>query len=67
MALGGGTWISQDKILPGYYVNFSSAARASSELSDRGTAAIPLELNWGPTDTIITLAESKFRENSLKI
>ena len=24
MALGGGTWQTQNKVLPGYYVNFSS-------------------------------------------
>lgn len=36
MALGGGTWQTQNKVLPGYYVNFSSVPRASATLSDRG-------------------------------
>ena len=28
MALGGGKWLSQNKILPGAYINFVSKARA---------------------------------------
>ena len=47
MALGGGTWQVQNKVLPGYYVNFSSVPRASAALSDRGYAAAPFELGPG--------------------
>jgi hypothetical protein len=47
MALGGGTWTSQNKILPGAYINYVSAGRAGIDLSDRGVCALPLELNWG--------------------
>ena len=36
--------MSQDKILPGTYINFVSVASASSVLSDRGIATMPLEL-----------------------
>ena len=46
MALGGGSYMSQDKILPGTYINFVSVASASSVLSDRGIATMPLELDW---------------------
>lgn len=67
MALGGGTWTTQNKILPGYYVNFSNTARASAALSDRGIAAVPLILNWGPTDTVFTVTSTDFQKNSLKI
>ena len=28
MALGGGTWLVQNKVLPGTYINFVSAKRA---------------------------------------
>lgn len=42
MALGGGTWTAQNKVLPGAYINFLSAARASAALSDRGIATVPL-------------------------
>lgn len=67
MALGGGTWSTQNKILPGYYVNFSSAARASSALSERGTVAIPLVLDWGPTDTVISITSADFQKDSMKL
>ena len=42
MALGGGTFTSQNKELPGAYINF--AASASAALSDRGIATMPLDL-----------------------
>jgi len=42
MALGGGTFLVQNKVLPGSYINFISAARASAVLSDRGVATMPL-------------------------
>lgn len=47
MALGGGTFTLQNKVLPGSYINFISAARASSTLSERGVAAFPILLDWG--------------------
>ncbi|HBF6506491.1 TPA: phage tail protein, partial [Clostridioides difficile] len=47
MALGGGTFVTQNKVLPGSYINFVSATRATSSLSDRGIVAMPLELDWG--------------------
>ena len=46
MALGGGTFINTNKILPGSYINFVSAKRTSSSLTERGIAAIALELDW---------------------
>ena len=46
--LGGGSFTVQNKILPGAYINFVSAASSVAVLSDRGTAAIPLEFGWGP-------------------
>ena len=48
MALGGGTWLVQNKVLPGSYINFSSVAKASATLSDRGYAAAPLCPELGP-------------------
>lgn len=67
MALGGGLWSAQNKILPGYYVNFTSASRAAATLSERGIAAIPLALNWGPVDTVFTVTNADFQKNSMKI
>ena len=47
MALGGGTFVTQNKELPGAYINFISAASANAALSERGIATMPLELDWG--------------------
>ena len=47
MALGGGSFITQNKVLPGAYINFVSVASASATLSDRGVVTMPLELDWG--------------------
>lgn len=57
MAFGGGTFISQNKILPGTYINFVSLARASAALSDRGIAALPLELDWGADVIDVTASQ----------
>lgn len=67
MALGGGSWISQNKDLPGAYINFISLSNASATLSDRGVATMPLELNWGVDDGIFTVTNEEFQKNCLKI
>lgn len=66
MALGGGTFLVQNKVLPGTYINFISAARASATLSDRGVAALPLELDWGADDAVFTVTAEEFQKDSLK-
>lgn len=67
MALGGGTFLVQNKVLPGAYINFISASRASATLSDRGYGAMALELDWGPDDEIFTVENADFQTDSLKI
>ena len=67
MALGGGTYLTQNKILPGAYINFISVAKASATLSDRGIATIPLEMNWGPEGEVITVELGDFQKDSQKI
>ena len=67
MALGGGTFLVQNKILPGAYMNFVSVANASATLSDRGIATIPLDLNWGPEGQVMTVELADFLKNSQKI
>lgn len=64
MALGGGTWLTQNKILPGSYINFSSIAKASATLSDRGYAAAPFMLSWGPEGEIFPVTAGEFQKNS---
>jgi len=65
--LGGVTFIAQDKKMPGTYINFVSASRASSTLSDRGIAAIPLNMDWGVEGNVFEVSNEKFMNNSLAI
>lgn len=65
--LGGGTFLSKNKKLPGTYINFASAQNASSSIGDRGVAAIALELDWGKDDEIIEVTAENFAKNSLSI
>ena len=67
MALGGGTFVTQNKILPGSYINFISVNKANAELSDRGIATMPLELDWGVDGSIFEVTNEDFQKNSLKI
>ena len=67
MALGGGTWLVQNKILPGSYINFSSIAKASATLSDRGYAAAPFDLSWGPENEVFAVTSGEFQKNSKAI
>jgi len=67
MALGGGTFVNQKKELPGTYINFVSANAASANLSERGIATMPLELDWGVDGEVFEVISGDFHENSLKI
>lgn len=65
--LGGGTFVAQNKKLPGTYINYVSASRASSALSDRGVVAIPLVMDWGAEGEVLEVTNSEFIKNSLNI
>ena len=67
MALGGGTWTSQDKVLPGSYINFVSADKAGITLSDRGVCAIPMELDWGKDGEVIKVNAEDVRNVSYRV
>lgn len=67
MALGGGTYTTQNKVLPGAYFLFISKATASATLSDRGVAAMGFDLDWGVDDVIFDVESGDLQKNSLKI
>ena len=67
MALGGGTWLFQNKKLPGTYINFVSRVRASTDIADRGYATMPLEMDWGPVGSVFAVTAEDFQERSLPI
>lgn len=67
MALGGGTFVTQNKTLPGSYINFVSAARASAALSERGVVAMPVALDWGAEGTVFEVTAQEFQLNTRKL
>jgi len=62
MPIGGGTFTQQNKVLPGAYINFVSMAVSRSGLSERGIAALPLDLDWGPGG-VFTVTAQEFARN----
>ncbi|WP_058830707.1 phage tail sheath family protein [Paenibacillus polymyxa] len=51
----GGTWVTQNKVRPGVYINIVSDPKSLSSLGERGTVALPLMLPWGAAKQIITI------------
>ena len=67
MALGGGIWTVQNKPLPGSYINFVSASRATLTFSDRGYSAVALPLSWGEEGKVFTVEQEEFQTKSRDI
>lgn len=67
MALGGGTYTTQNKVLAGAYFQFVSLPTATATLSDRGTVGMGVELNWGVDGKIFDVTATEFMKDSLKI
>lgn len=67
MALGGGSFVTQNKVLPGTYINFVSVASASPIISERGLATMPLELDWGIDNEVFEVTYDDMMKNSIKI
>ena len=65
--LGGGSFVTQNKVLPGAYVNFVSLSAANATLSDRGIATMPLELDWGAEGEVFTVTNVDFQKKSMAI
>lgn len=64
MALGGGYFTAQNKVLPGAYINFVSKASGNLYDFDRGIAAFGLELSWGPEGVVRKVTAEEFMKNS---
>ena len=61
--LGGGVFVTQDKVLPGSYINFVNTANANSGLGERGIVAIVLEIGKDP-GKVIELSKADFYSDS---
>lgn len=53
--MAGGTWTSQNKPLPGVYINVKSQGNIYANIGERGVVAIAEPLSWGPTNTVQTI------------
>lgn len=64
--LGGGVFVTQNKVLPGSYINFVNATNASATLGERGTVAIALPLGKA-VGTVIEITRPEFVKNSVEL
>ena len=66
MALGGGVFVRQDKVLPGAYINFVNASKASVTIGERGVVAIPYALGKS-AGSIIEITKQEFLKDATNI
>lgn len=59
MALGGGTFVTQNKTLPGAYINFVSTGN-NVTMGERGTCVLALPLSWGKTGEFIPIESGEY-------
>ena len=64
--LGGGVFTTQNKVLPGTYINIVNASSAGSTVGDRGTVAIALPLNKA-VGSVITITANEFVKNCKEV
>lgn len=67
MAWGGGTFLTQNKVLGGAYINFISKAVPSATLLDRGIVAFGFDLDWGVDDKIFEVSEADVLKKSAEL
>lgn len=53
--MAGGTWVTQNKVRPGVYINFNSAPQPLGALGERGVTSLALSLPWGDPKKIIPI------------
>ena len=64
--MAGGTFIAMNKVRPGAYINFESVPKPLMSVAERGIVTMPVAMEWGPQDTIITLlSEDLLNGNSI--
>ena len=66
MALGGGTFTAQNKVLPGTYVNVISRNSIKNN-TESGVVAMPICLDWGPDDKIFEVTADEFEKVALEV
>ena len=66
MALGGGTFVTQNKTIPGAYINFVTTATGATVFGEGGVVALGDSFNWGSNDIFEVTAED-FYKNSMAL
>lgn len=56
--MAGGTWTTQNKVRPGAYINVRSNGGAGTTDSISGVVALPLALDFGPENEVVTITAS---------
>ena len=60
----GGTFLIQNKVRPGAYINFVAVPQSLMNVSDRGIATMALPMSWGPQGEIIDILSSDLTDGS---
>ena len=55
MTIGGGTFSTMNRVIPGVYYKIKATTTMEIGLIDRGVVAVPLALPWGNAEEVITL------------
>lgn len=55
--MAGGTWIDQNKVRPGVYINYKSAPASLATMGERGVVAIARVLDWGEKGKFYTIED----------
>ena len=53
--MAGGTWTSQNKVLPGVYIRFRSTSNLGITAGQRGVVTICEPMSWGPESEVMTV------------
>lgn len=53
--MAGGTFVTQNKVRPGVYIDISSVPKPLGTLGERGITALALTLPWGPSKQLIAV------------
>lgn len=65
--MAGGTWLAQNKVRPGAYINFKGVRKPLSNLGTRGVVTFPTAMSWGATITELLSTDLYNGESLAKI
>lgn len=60
----GGTFLVQNKVRPGAYINFVAKPQSLMNVSDRGIATLAIPMSWGPEGEVIDILSSDLTDGA---